>query len=109
MLASKLFFLFFCKTLIFLNLVTWTSFLRSKEAQEIIEQDPPTYSESEVGDDQPTIGALELLPRGEINYMWQEYRAVKDNEVQPKETEYNPWASLADLKLLTINGLGVSP
>ena len=79
--------------------MTWTTFLRSKEVQEIAEQDPPTYSESEVGDDIPTIDALQLLPREEINNMWQEYRTVKHNEVQPQETEYNPWASLADLNL----------
>lgn len=81
--------------------MTWPGFLRSEEAQEIMERDPPTYSESDLGDE-ATIDPPQLPPRVEINNMWQEFRAIdsEDNEVQAQETEYNPWASSADLKLL---------
>ena len=76
--------------------MTWPAFLRSKEAQEVLgQEDPPTYSDSE--DDDPIIDALQVLPREEISNMWQEYYTLRDNDIQPTETEYNPWASLADL------------
>jgi len=65
-------------------------------AQEVLAQDPPTYSEIEVDD--PIIDALQSLPREEICNMWQEYSALRDNDIQPTETEYNPWASLANLR-----------
>ena len=75
--------------------MTWTTFIRSKEAREVLEQEPPTYSESEVDD--PVIDALQELPREEISTMWQEYYNLRDNGIQPTGTEYNPWVSLADL------------
>jgi len=79
-----------------LILVTWPAFLRSRVAQEALEQDPPTYSDAV--DDDPTIDALQSLPEEEISDMVQEYcdYALRDNDIQP--TEYNPWASLANLR-----------
>lgn len=82
--------------------MTWTNFLRSKEAQEIIERDPPAYSEGGNDDedhDHPIIDPLQMLPRVEINNMWQEFRDVFNNEVRAQETEYNPWASSTDFSL----------
>ena len=79
-----------------LILVTWTTFLRSRVAQEVLEQDPPTYSDAV--DDDPIIDALQSLPEEEISNMVQDYYALKDNDIQPTETEYNPWASLANLR-----------
>jgi hypothetical protein len=66
-------------------------------AQEVLEQDPPTYSETEVDD--PIIDALQSLPGEEISNMLQEYYALRDNDIQSTETEYNPWVSLANLRL----------
>ena len=70
--------------------MTWTTFLHSGEAHEVLTQDPPTYLESAVNEDH-FDSALEALPREEVNNMWHEYRALHD------AAEYNPWASLADL------------
>jgi len=82
------------------DLFTWTTFLRGpgQSAQGVLHQsDPPTYSESDVGDDS-SIDALDALPREELRSMLDEYLAFR-NAFQPNGTEYNPWVSLADLRL----------
>ena len=100
----------------FLISVTWTAFLHSGVAQDVL--DPPTYLESAVDSTleaavdstlEATVGstlesavdsALEALPREVVINRWHEFRAsaLQNNEIQINEAaEYNPWGSKANL------------
>ena len=100
----------------FLISVTWTAFLHSGVAQDVL--DPPTYLESAVDSaalepavdstleatvDSSTLeaevdSALEALPREVVINRWHEFRALQNNGDQINEAaEYNPWGSKANL------------